>query len=212
MIRPLTEGTPPAPLSIDPALLGSPRLRLRQWTPADRAPFAALNADPAVMEHFPAPLDRAQSDAMADRIEALIEQQGWGFWAAELLEGQDGAGTPGGTFMGFIGLNRPTAPLPFAPCVEIGWRLARPFWGRGLATEGAQLALRAGFEVLGLDEIVAFTAQSNQRSRAVMERLAMRELAAEAFEHPAVPQGHPVRPHVLYRLTRPQWRACPPHM
>lgn len=198
---------PDAPDAIDPALLRSPRLRLRQWTPADRAPFAALNADPVVMEHFPAPLDRAQSDAMADRIEALIGQQGWGFWAAELLDGQDGRGAPHGTFMGFIGLHRPTAPLPFAPCVEIGWRLARPFWGRGLATEGARLALRAGFDALGLEEIVAFTAQRNRRSQAVMARLGMRESPAEAFDHPSVPESHAVRPHVLYRLTRTAWRA-----
>ncbi|MFD2298089.1 GNAT family N-acetyltransferase [Paracidovorax citrulli] len=198
---------PDAPAAIDPALLRSPRLRLRPWTSADRAPFAALNADPVVMEHFPAPLDRAQSDAMADRIEALIHRQGWGFWAAEWLEGQDGAGTSNGMFMGFIGLNRPTAPLPFAPCVEIGWRLARPFWGRGLATEGARLALRAGFDALGLEEIVAFTARRNRRSRAVMERLGMRESPSEAFDHPSVPEGHAVRPHVLYRLTRTAWRA-----
>lgn len=198
---------PGAPAAIDPALLRSPRLRLRQWTPADRAPFAALNADPVVMEHFPTPLDRAQSDAMADRIEALICQQGWGFWAAELLEGQDGPDAPNGTFMGFIGLHRPTAPLPFAPCVEIGWRLARPFWGRGLATEGARLALRAGFDALGLEEIVAFTARRNRRSQAVMARLGMRESPAEAFEHPSVPEGHAVRPHVLYRLRRTAWRA-----
>ncbi len=161
------------------------------------------------MEHFPAPLDRAQSDAMADRIEALIHRQGWGFWAAEWLEGQDGAGTSNGMFMGFIGLNRPTAPLPFAPCVEIGWRLARPFWGRGLATEGARLALRAGFDALGLEEIVAFTARRNRRSRAVMERLGMRESPSEAFDHPSVPEGHAVRPHVLYRLTRTAWCASP---
>lgn len=198
---------PDAPAAIDPTLLRSARLRLRQWTPADRVPFAALNADPVVMEHFPAPLDRSQSDAMADRIESLIDQQGWGFWVAELLEGQDGAGTSGGTFMGFIGLHRPTAPLPFAPCVEIGWRLARPFWGRGLATEGARLALRAGFEALGLEQIVAFTAQRNRRSRAVMERLGMHESPAEAFEHPSVPEGHAARPHVLYRLPRTAWRA-----
>lgn len=178
--------------------------------PADHAPFAALNADPEVMEHFPAPLGRAQSDAMAERIEALIDQQGWGFWAAELVGGHSGECVAAGTFMGFIGLNRPTAPLPFSPCVEIGWRLARPFWGRGLATEGARLALRVGYEALGLQEIVAFTAQSNYRSRAVMERLGMRQSPAESFDHPAVPEGHAMRPHVLYRLTRTAWNASPP--
>ncbi|MDA8520633.1 GNAT family N-acetyltransferase [Acidovorax sp. NCPPB 4044] len=189
---------------IDPALLQTPRLRLRQWTPADRAPFAALNADPAVMEHFPAPLGRAESDAMADRIEALIGERGWGFWAAE----RHGEG-PGSEnrFMGFVGLHRPIAPLPFGPCVEIGWRLARPFWGQGLATEAAELALRAGFEVLGLDGIVAFTALPNQRSRAVMQRLGMQESPTDAFEHPGVPAGHPLRAHCLYRLTRAAWRA-----
>jgi len=197
--------TPATPVSIDPALLRSPRVRLRQWTPADRAPFAALNADPKVMEHFPAPLDRAESDALADRIEALIARQGWGFWAAEFVEGTDSRGIAKGTFMGFVGLNRPTAPLPFAPCVEIGWRLARPFWGRGLATEGARLALRAGFDALGFHDIVAFTARRNHRSRAVMERLGMRESPTEAFEHPSVPEGHAVRPHVLYRLARTDW-------
>lgn len=200
---------PDAAPPIDPALLQSPRLRLRPWTPADRALFAALNADTEVMEHFPALLDRAQSDAMADRIQALIDQQGWGFWAAERL-GTGGGNGQGARFMGFVGLNRPTALLPFAPCVEIGWRLARPFWGHGLATEAARLALRAGFEGLGLEEIVAFTAQRNQRSRAVMRRLGMQESPAEAFDHPAVPAGHPVRPHVLYRLTQAQWRAATP--
>ncbi|MDR6215466.1 GNAT family N-acetyltransferase [Paracidovorax wautersii] len=196
---------PANPASIDPALLRSPRVRLRQWMPADRAPFAALNADPEVMEHFPAPLDRAESDALADRIEALIDRQGWGFWAAEFVERTDSEGIAKGAFMGFVGLNRPTAPLPFAPCVEIGWRLARPFWGQGLATEGARLALRAGFDALGFHDIVAFTAQRNHRSRAVMERLGMIESPTEAFEHPSVPEGHAVRPHVLYRLARTDW-------
>jgi len=198
----------PAPhpiTAVDPALLRSPRLRLRQWMPADREPFAALAADPAVMEHLLPLPDRAHSDALADRMETLIEQQGWGFWAAESLEGT-GHGT--GSFMGFIGLNRPAAPLPFAPCVEIGWRLARPFWGRGLATEGARLALRVGFEALGLQEIVAFTAQRNLRSQAVMERLGMRESPSEAFDHPAVPEGHVLRRHRLYRLSRGRWLAA----
>ncbi len=211
MNQPLPEAAPNLPQSIDPALLRSPRVRLRQWTPADREPFAGLAADPAVMEHLLPLPTRAHSDAVADRIEALIDQQGWGFWAAESLElpdpeGGEEAGV-GPRFMGFIGLNRPTAPLPFMPCVEIGWRLARPYWGRGLATEGARLALRVGFEALGLEEIVAFTAQRNRRSQAVMARLGMRESPAEAFDHPSVPEGHGLRPHVLYRLTRTAWRA-----
>lgn len=192
---------PAAP--IDPALLRSLRLRLRQWTPADRAPLAALHADPAVMEHLLPLPDRAHSDALADRIESLIDEQGWGFWVAESLEDAE-YGEGRSRFMGFIGLNRPTAPLPFAPCVEIGWRLARPFWGRGLATEGARLALRVGFEVLGLNEIVAFTTQRNLRSQAVMDRLGMRESPAEAFDHPLVPEGHALRAHKLYRLPRTQ--------
>ena len=186
---------------LSPDLLATPRVRLRQWTAADRAPFAAMNADPAVMEHFPAPLPRDASDAMAERIEKLIDQRGWGFWAAECLLDD------GPRFMGFVGLHTPSAELPFAPCVEIGWRLARPFWGQGLASEAARLALRAGFEALALSEIVSFTTLRNQRSRAVMERLGMRESPAEAFDHPSVPQGHPVRPHCLYRLTRANWQA-----
>ncbi|AEB84692.1 GNAT family N-acetyltransferase [Alicycliphilus denitrificans] len=176
--------------------LSTPRLRLRQWTAADREPFAALNADPEVMRHFPAPLTRTQSDAMAVRIEALIAERGWGFWAADSLED----GLP--RFMGFVGLHTPAPDLPFSPCVEIGWRLARPFWGRGLATEAARLALRTGFEGLGLEEIVSFTAVGNQRSRAVMRRLGMRECPHEAFDHPALPAGHPLRAHCLYRLAR----------
>lgn len=179
----------------------TPRLRLRPWTAADRAPFAALNADPEVMEHFPAPLTRAQSDAIADRITSLIDERGWGFWAADGL--QDGAPR----FMGFVGLHTPAPELPFSPCVEIGWRLARPFWGQGLATEAARLALRVGFELLGQSEIVAFTALRNARSRAVMQRLGMRECPGEAFEHPDVPLGHPVRPHCLYRLRREDWHG-----
>ncbi|GKS95909.1 GNAT family N-acetyltransferase [Acidovorax sp. SUPP2825] len=183
-------------VTIAPEFLATPRLRLRPWTAADRAPFAAMNADPAVMAHFSAPLARDASDAMADRIEALIAQRGWGFWAADCLQGDSGP-----RFMGFVGLHTPSAELP------IGWRLARPFWGQGLASEAARLALRAGFEDLGLAEIVSFTTLGNQRSRAVMQRLGMRESPAEAFDHPAVPVGHPVRPHCLYRLARTDWHA-----
>ncbi|MFG0673312.1 GNAT family N-acetyltransferase [Delftia sp. WSY_7] len=178
------------------ATLRTPRLILRQWQAGDRQPFAALNADPQVMEHFPALLSSEQSDAMADRIQALIEERGWGFWAAEHLAS--------GEFMGFIGLHTPAASLPFSPCVEIGWRLARPFWGQGLASEGARAALEHGFGALHLESIVSFTALSNMRSQAVMQRLGM-ERDAHDFDHPEVPAGHALRRHCLYRLTHAQW-------
>jgi RimJ/RimL family protein N-acetyltransferase len=171
------------------------RLQLRQWRESDRFPFAQLNADPRVMEYFPATLDRASSDAMVDRCQALIAKQGWGFWAVELKEI--------GEFIGFVGLHRPTAELPFSPCVEVGWRLVYDYWGKGYATEAAKAALKVGFETLELVEIVSFTAVINQRSRAVMERLGMHE-AAETFEHPLVPVGHRLRQHCLYRLSPPQ--------
>jgi len=138
------------------------RLRLRQWLATDREPFAALNADPRVMEFFPATLDRATSDAMADYCEALIAKRGWGFWAAE-VKGS-------GQFIGFVGLHTPSE-LPFSPCVEIAWRLAFKHWGKGFASEAASGALQVGFGLLNLPEIVSFTAVRNLRSRAVMERL-----------------------------------------
>ncbi|WP_420997112.1 GNAT family N-acetyltransferase [Cupriavidus sp. 30B13] len=184
----------PAP---DPVTLETPRLRLRQWRAADFAPFAALNADPLVMACFPAPLERAASDAMALRCQGLIAARGWGFWAAERKADQ--------AFIGFVGLHEPAAALPFAPCVEIGWRLAHAYWGQGYATEAAQAALQFGFARLRLAEIVSFTALPNVRSRAVMERLGM--LPAGTFEHPAVAPGSPLRPHWLYRLPAARWQA-----
>jgi RimJ/RimL family protein N-acetyltransferase len=148
------------------------------------------------MEFFQAPMDRAASDTMADRCQALLAEHGWGFWAVEKKL------TP--TFIGFVGLHTPTAALPFSPCVEVGWRLAYQYWGKGYATEAALGALRIGFEVLGLSEIVAFTADANLRSRKVMEKLHMQE-ATETFEHPDIPEGHELRQHCLYRLYREQW-------
>lgn len=176
------------------------RLRLRQWCAADRRPFAAINADPRVMEFFPALLDCAASDAMADRCQSLIDERGWGFWAVETKSSP--------TFIGFVGLHIPVAELPFSPCVEVGWRLSYQHWGKGFAAEAARGALRVGFELLGLHEIVAFTAVANHRSRAVMERLSMQE-APDTFEHPDVPVGNTLRPHCLYRLLREQWGHLP---
>jgi len=174
------------------------RLRLRQWLPNDREPFAALNADPKVMEFFPTPLDRTASDAMANRCQSLITERGWGFWVAEMKET--------GQFIGFVGLHVPVAELPFSPCVEIGWRLAFQYWGKGFATEASRAALNVGFELLSLPEVVSFTTVRNLRSRAVMERLGMCQ-TAETFEHPHMPVGSPLRQHCLYRLSRDQWVA-----
>jgi RimJ/RimL family protein N-acetyltransferase len=173
------------------------RLRLRQWRQADREPFASINADPKVMEFFPSLLDRAESDVMADRCQSLIAEYGWGLWAVEKRNT--------GQFMGFVGLHVPIAELPFSPCVEIGWRLASRYWGDGFATEAARGALRVGFELIGLPEVVSFTAVRNVRSLAVMERLGMRKSPA-SFEHPGVPLGSKLREHYLYRLSCEQWR------
>ena len=160
--------------------------------------FAGLNADPIVMEHFPAALSRVESDALVDRIEAGFEQRGWGLWAVEV---------PGSAaFIGFVGLNPATFDAPFTPAVEIGWRLARDHWGKGYATEGAAAALEIGFDTLGLDEIVSFTPHTNTRSRRVMERLHMHHDDADDFENPNVPEGEPTRAHVLYRLGRHAWQ------
>jgi RimJ/RimL family protein N-acetyltransferase len=187
---------------IPEALLRTPRLQLRAWAAQDLAPFAALNADPVAMAHFPATLRRQESDALAERINALIQAQGWGFWALELR-------APGAApaFIGMLGLHRPQADLPFAPCVEIGWRLLRPYWHQGLAHEAAQAALRVGFDVLQLPEIVAFTALTNTRSQTLMQRLHMQRNLADDFEHPALAAGHPLRRHCLYRLPQQRWHA-----
>lgn len=174
--------------------LRTKRLLLRRWQPTDLPPFAALNADAAVMEYLPAPLSRAASAALIERIEACFDANGYGLWAVE-LPGQ-------APCVGFIGLAPVDFDVFFAPAVEVGWRLARSSWGRGLATEGALAALTFGFEQCGLPAVVSFTAQGNRRSRAVMERLGMRRDPAEDFDHPLLPAGDPLRRHVLYRLDR----------
>jgi RimJ/RimL family protein N-acetyltransferase len=178
-----------------PLEIASDRLRLRRWLPSDRGPFAEMNADLSVMEFFPAVLSREESDELAARIEAHFDQFGFGIWAVEIPEI-----TP---FAGFIGLSIPRFEASFTPCVEIGWRLARQYWGRGYATEGARAALAFGFETLQLDEIVSFTVPTNVRSRRVMEQLGMTHRPGDDFDHPLLPEGHALRRHVLYRIGRP---------
>ncbi|MBL8949125.1 MAG: GNAT family N-acetyltransferase [Myxococcaceae bacterium] len=174
------------------------RLVLRGWRPADREPFAALNGDPLVMEHFPKVLSRAESDASADRVEAHFERHGFGPWAVEV---QGGA-----PFIGFVGLLQVGFEAPFTPAVEVLWRLSRSSWGQGYATEAAREVCRIAFEELGLPALVTFTVPANRRSRAVMERLGMTYDPGEDFEHPNLPEGHALRRHVLYRLSAAQWR------
>jgi len=173
------------------------RLLLRRSRDADREPFARMNADPVVMEHFPARLSREESDRFLANIKAHFERHGFGLWAAELRAT--------GEFIGFVGLAVPGFEAPFTPCVEIGWRLDAAHWGRGLATEGAGAVLRHAFEVLGLEEIVSFTVPANMRSRRVMEKLGMTHDALDDFDHPSLPALHPMRRHVLYRLGRGTW-------
>lgn len=180
---------------MSPVRLRTARLLLRSWRDADREPFASLNADPAVCEFLPGTLDRAASDAMVDRLVAHEEEHGFTGWAVEEAES--------GVFLGYVGLVVPRFDPPFAhaadPCVEIGWRVARGAWGHGYATEAARACLDHAFDVLGLPEVVSFTVPANRRSRAVMERIGMTYDSADDFDHPALPAGDRLRPHVLYR-------------
>jgi RimJ/RimL family protein N-acetyltransferase len=179
--------------------LRTERLILRPWRDQDVAPFAALNADPEVMAEMGGPRHRADSEAAARRIREHFDTHGYGLWAAELPDVE--------SFIGFIGLAIPGFEASFTPCVEIGWRLARAYWGQGYASEGARAALDFGFERLGLEEIVSFTTITNLRSRRVMERIGMIRRAEEDFDHPNLPEGHPLRRHVLYRIGHEQWRG-----
>jgi RimJ/RimL family protein N-acetyltransferase len=176
-------------------LLHGPRVTLRSWRADDLEVLAALNADPRVMQHFPQLLSRDESAAMIARMQAGIDARGWGNWAVEV----------GGRCIGFAGLSVPSFDAHFTPCTEIGWRLAFDAWGRGHATEAARLALAYGFALAGLAEIVSFTAPSNSRSMAVMQRIGMRRDPADDFDHPRLP-GHRLQRHVLYRLRRTDWR------
>lgn len=175
----------------EPATLTTRRLNLRNWRESDLPAFAALNADPRVMEFLPKVLAREESDALAGRIVENLARDEFGLWAVEV---------PGvAPFIGFVGLNVPTFEAHFTPCVEVGWRLAHEHWGKGYATEAATAVLHHGFDKLGLKEIVSFTVTANVRSRRVMERIGMTYSPADDFDHPKLPEGHPLRPHVLYR-------------
>lgn len=187
------------PAHVIPIEFETERLRLRRWLERDRAPFAAMNADPEVMRYFPAPWTAAMSNDAIDRWLADFDARGWSNWAVELASTRE--------FIGFIGLSIPRRALPCTPYVEIGWRLAQAHWKHGYATEGARAALEIGFERLVFDEIVSFTSLLNAPSRRVMERIGLRDAHAD-FDHPGVPEGHELRRHCLYRLSREEWSGC----
>jgi ribosomal-protein-alanine N-acetyltransferase len=182
----------PEPVNAE-SFLQSQRLTLRRWRPADREPFARINRDPAVTEFMPGVLSQEESDRLVERIETHFERHGFGLWAAELREA--------GEFIGYIGLAIPRFEAAFTPAVDIGWRLASSQWGKGLATEGAIAAASYAFEVLALPSLVAYTVPANLRSRRVMEKLGMTHDPADDFDHPLLPEGHPLRRHLLYRLV-----------
>jgi RimJ/RimL family protein N-acetyltransferase len=175
-------------------LIQTKRLLLRRWTEEDREPFYRLNSDSRVMEFMPACMTRPESDQLFERIEEHFRKREFGLYAAELRQDR--------TFIGFIGLSVPSFEASFTPCVEIGWRLSADHWGCGLATEGALAVVKHAFGELGLDEIASFTVPENVRSRRVMEKIGMTHDASEDFDHPNLPEGHPLRRHVLYRLRR----------
>jgi RimJ/RimL family protein N-acetyltransferase len=179
--------------------LRTERLLLRRWRGSDLDAFAAINADPEVMEHMPATLTRASSAALIERFERFFEDHGYGLWALEI---------PGeASLAGYVGIDPVEIDVPFAPAVELSWRLGRPFWGRGIASEAAGAAMAFAFERLALAELVAYTTVANGRSRRLMERLRMVRDPAEDFLHPGLPPDSQLAPHVLYRIDAERWHA-----
>jgi RimJ/RimL family protein N-acetyltransferase len=183
-------------------VIRTPRLVLREWRDADLEAFAAFNADPRVREYFPSLMTRAESQASIDRMRAHQAEYGFGFWAIDVPGVAD--------CVGMCGLAWARFEAHFTPCVEIGWRIAQAHWGQGYAPEAARAWLDYGFATLGLDEIVAFAVIANTKSRRVMEKIGMSYNPTDDFDHPGLPPGHPLRRHVLYRITNGARRTPSP--
>lgn len=171
--------------------LKTERLLLRQWSQLDLDAFAEMNADAEVMRYYPNPLTEAESNAVATKFMNLIASKGWGFWALEEIQSKQ--------FIGFVGLHEPDIPYEFVPCVEIGWRLKRDKWGFGYASEAATEALKFGFNVLKLKQVLSFTSVLNTKSEAVMQRIGMHNTGRN-FAHPLIPTNHPLNAHILYSI------------
>ncbi|MGI9491655.1 MAG: GNAT family N-acetyltransferase [Geminicoccaceae bacterium] len=180
--------------------LQTERLLLRAWRDEDLEPFTALNCDPQVMRYFPRLLDRAATAKVVKKMQAHHETYSFGYWPIEV---------PGvAPFIGIVGLMITPFRAHFTPCIEVAWRLARPYWGQGYATEGARASLTFAFKYLPvLEEVVAFAVPDNQRSLGVMERLGMVRRQEDDFDHPALADGHPLRRHCLYRMSRERWAS-----
>ena len=178
-------------------MLETDRLVLRQWTENDFLPFAEMCIDKEVMEFFPKPQTHEESYEMGKKIQSLITDRGWGFWAVEIPNQHK--------FIGFVGLHTPTDTMPFSPCVEIGWRLSKQHWGKGYATEAAEEALKYAFSTLNLEEVVSFTTIANSRSKAVMQKIGMHD-SGQNFMHPDIKVSHPQCEHVLYKITKSEWK------
>ena len=175
----------------------TPRLILRQWKKEDRPLFAKINADSDVMEFYPSILEKKESDEFAQKLESLITKRGWGLWAVETKDEKK--------FIGFVGLHKPTYDLPIKSCVEIGWRLAKEYWGNGFATEAANAALDIAFGKLNLPEVYSFTSIINKKSKAVMERLGMVN-TNKNFNHPMLPENSQLSEHYLYKIDHLSWK------
>lgn len=178
-------------------MIETARLILRQWQPEDYASFAQMSKNPQVMQYFPKLLNRTESDAFIDKVKAIIELKGWGFWAVELKETQQ--------FIGFVGLHDQPTQFSFSPCVEIGWRLDQAFWGKGYAPEAANAALAFAFDQLKLEKVVSFTTLDNKKSQKVMEKIKMRKITE--FQHPALDLNHPLSWHVLYEISKQKFKG-----
>lgn len=178
-------------------MLETQRLLLRQWVENDFHSFAEICADKEVMKFFPKTLSSSESYKMAKQMQSLINQRGWGFWAVEIPTLKQ--------FIGFVGLHTPKVEMPFSPCVEIGWRLSKKYWGQGYATEAATAVLQYAFNELELREVVSFTTRNNIRSIAVMERIGMLN-TYQNFSHPDISSSHPLSEHVLYKISQSNWK------
>lgn len=178
-----------------PKQLETKRLILRRWKESDFEPFARLNADKRVMEYFPQRLSEEQTKNLIDFIETSFDKHDMGLWAVEVK------GT--GDFVGFVGLWKPTFESKFTPCVEVGWRLLYEHWGNGYAPEAGLASLADGFDRLGLSQIVSFTSIHNKKSIRVMEKLGLS--FQEEFDHPSIADGHILKRHVIYTISKTEW-------